>query len=65
MTITPQFDYIFRWGNNPERKKYKNKPCRVLVSGKMNSCLLEFEDGHKMTTSRNAIKRGSFVQRAE
>lgn len=24
------------------------QPCRVLARGKLNSCLIEFEDGYKM-----------------
>lgn len=31
--------------------------CAVLVRGKMNSCLVEFEDGYKVVTSRNYIRR--------
>ena len=39
------------------RAKYKGKRCRIRGKGKMNSCLLEFEDGHQMVTSRNAIRK--------
>ena len=38
----------------PERKGQK---CRVLVRGKMNSILVEFEDGEKVVTSRYAVRR--------
>lgn len=34
----------------PERFKQN---CRVLVRGRMNSCLVEFEDGYRVVTSRN------------
>lgn len=37
--------------------KYKGKRCRVLARGKMNTCLLEFENGEQLNTSRNAIKK--------
>ena len=38
--------------------KYKGKRCRVLAMGRrMNSCLLEFEDGYRVVTSRNGIRR--------
>ncbi len=30
---------------------------RVIVRGKMNSCLVEFEDGYKVVTSRNYVRR--------
>ncbi len=38
----------------PERKGQR---CRVLVRGKMNSCLVEFQDGFKVVTSRNYLRR--------
>ena len=30
-------------------------PCRFLARGKMNTCLVEFEDGFRVTTSRNYV----------
>jgi len=47
---------IYRWGNNPVRAKYKGKRCRVICRGKMNSCLVEFENGERIVTSRNALR---------
>ncbi len=39
----------------PERKGHR---CRVLVrSRRMNSCLVEFEDGYRVVTSRNSVRR--------
>lgn len=38
----------------PERK---GQPCKVLARGKMNSILVEFEDGYKVVTSRYAVRR--------
>jgi hypothetical protein len=35
----------------------KGQRCRVVARGTMNSCLLEFEDGFRVVTSRNAIRR--------
>lgn len=32
-------------------------PCRVIVRGRMNSCLVEFEDGYKVVTSRNYVMK--------
>ncbi len=29
--------------------------CKVLARGKMNTCLVEFEDGYRVTTSRNYL----------
>lgn len=47
------FPYIFHW----RREGRKDQACRVLVRGKMNSVLVEFQDGFQMVTSRNAIRR--------
>ena len=39
-------------------------PCRVLVRGRRNTCLVEFEDGYRVITSRNyVIKRETFEER--
>jgi hypothetical protein len=35
----------------------KGQLCRVLVRGKMNSCAVEFEDGFRAVTSRNALRK--------
>lgn len=48
------FPYMFRW----DRKGRKGQRCKMITRGNvMNSCLLEFEDGFQMVTSRNAIVR--------
>jgi hypothetical protein len=31
--------------------------CRVIVTGRMNSALIEFEDGERVVTSRYAIRK--------
>jgi hypothetical protein len=43
--------YIFRW----DRHGRKGQRCVILASGTMNSCLIRFEDGYMMVTSRNAL----------
>lgn len=48
--------YRFRW-NRPGLPGRKNQLCRVLARGKMNSCVIEFLDGHRAVTSRNALAR--------
>ena len=35
----------------------KGQPCRVLCHGKLNSILVEFEDGFRVVTSRYAVRR--------
>ena len=37
--------------------------CRVLVRGRLNSCLVEFEDGHKVVTSRNYMRKDPTMTR--
>ncbi len=55
MLKMPDFPYYWRVKTRlPERK---NKPCRVIVRGKMNSALIEFEDGYRVITSRNYIRK--------
>jgi hypothetical protein len=45
--------YSFRW----DRQGRKGQRCVILARGTMNSCLVRFEDGYMMVTSRNALKR--------
>lgn len=48
------FPYIWFWLTKlPDRK---GQSCRVLVRGKMNTILVEFEDGFMTTTSRYAVR---------
>ena len=35
----------------------KNRVCIVLVRGKMNSCLVEFENGQQEVVSRRSVRR--------
>lgn len=49
------FPYLWRVRTRfPERFGQR---CRVLIRGKMNSCLVEFEDGFKAVTSRNYVRK--------
>lgn len=45
--------YVYRWN----RMGRKGQRCDVLARGTMNSCLVVFDDGFSMVTSRNAIRR--------
>ena len=49
--------HYYNWKNYPIREKYYKKRCRVISRGKMNSVLVEFEDGHRMIISRYAIRK--------
>ena len=52
--MTDGLPYVWYWrAKLPDRKGH---PCRVLVRGKMNTILVEFADGFKVTTSRYAVR---------
>lgn len=50
--------YVYRW-NRPGLPGRKGTLCRVMVRGKMNSCAVEFLDGFRAVTSRNALRRAT------
>jgi hypothetical protein len=54
-----RFDYIWFWKANPMRPiDRKGQRCRVLVwAPAKNSVVVEFEDGFKVVTSRNAVRK--------
>ena len=45
--------YRYAW----DRQGRKGQMCTVLARGAMNSCLVEFGDGYRMITSRNALRK--------
>lgn len=49
--------HVFCWRNNPTRVELHGKKCRILARGSMNSVLIEFENGLRVVTSRNAIRK--------
>lgn len=49
----PATRYVYAWN----RCGRKGQTCKLLARGAMNSCLLEFDDGFRMVTSRNALRR--------
>lgn len=49
--------YVYAWKNNSVRASFYGLRCLVVARGKMNSCLLRFEDGRYLVTSRNAIRK--------
>jgi len=51
------YDCYYAWRNNEKRLTMYRRKCRVVVRGKMNSCLVEFEDGQREVVSRNAIRK--------
>ncbi len=51
------FPYRFAWRNNDKRATLYSRHCRVLVRGKFNSALVEFENGQREIISRNALRK--------
>lgn len=49
--------YVYRWQNNEKRKALKGRFCKVLVRGRANSALVQFENGQREVVSRNALGR--------
>jgi hypothetical protein len=45
--------YRYNWN----RMARKGQLCRVLARGKMNSCMVKFDDGFIAVTSRNALRK--------
>ncbi len=45
--------YEYRWNRLGRKRAW----CRVLARGTMNSALVEFPDGYRIVTSRNAIRK--------
>lgn len=41
----------------PQYRDRRGRQCRIIARGKKNTILLEFEDGYRMTTSGNFIRR--------
>jgi hypothetical protein len=52
-----EYPYIWFWCKVLGDRK--GHPCRVLVRGGMNSALVEFEDGYRVVTSRNGLRRAA------
>ena len=54
-------EYVWRWrARLPERWGHR---CRVVARGRLNSILVEFEDGFRVVTSRYAVRRAVMAER--
>lgn len=62
------YPYVWRWKTQAcpwfpgERRRHPladrvGQRLRIVVRGTMNSALVEFEDGYRTITSRNALRR--------
>lgn len=55
MNWNAPFDHLWYWRSRlPERKGQR---CRVLLRGRMNSAMVQFEDGKRYVTSRYAVRK--------
>ena len=53
----PRYDYVWTWKPSSMRPmNRKGHRCRILVYGRMNSIMIEFEDGYRVVCSRNAVR---------
>ena len=48
---------LYRWHWRARLPERRGQLFRVLARGRLNSCLIEFEDGWCVITSRNALRR--------
>lgn len=56
-TTMTDYPYVWAWRSRPVDRDRKGMRCRVLVRGSMNSALVLFEDGYKVVTSRNGLRK--------
>lgn len=54
--MTSSKEFIYAWGNNQRRAELKGRSCRIIARGRMNSVLVEFENGERVVTSRRALR---------
>ena len=51
------YPYFYAWANNAKRASLVYRPCRIMASGKMGSCMIEFRDGQREIVSRRALRK--------
>lgn len=52
-----RYPLVYTWGNNPKRQTMKGRACRVIARGRMNSCLIELDNGQREIVSRYSVRR--------
>lgn len=55
--------YVWAWSKRPVDRDRRGMRCRVLARGRMNSALVEYEDGTRHVTSRNGLRRAQMETR--
>lgn len=48
---------LYRWHWRARLPERRGQLFRLLATGRLNSCLIEFEDGWRVITSRNALRK--------
>lgn len=49
--------YPYRWFWKAKLPHRRGQVFRVIARGALNSCLIEFDDGGRYVTSRNALRK--------
>ena len=49
--------HVYRWGNNAKRATLKGRRCRILARGRMQSVMVEFEDGQREIVAFRAFRK--------
>lgn len=57
MTDRPAARQLYRWFWRARLPDRHGQTFHVLARGKLNSCLVEFADGFRVITSRNALRK--------
>jgi hypothetical protein len=52
-------DYPFRWHWRARLPERHGQCLRVVARGRLNSCMVEFQDGARFITSRNALRKAA------
>lgn len=52
-----KYEYRYAWRNNTKRQTMFGRRCCVICRGRLNSCLVEFENGQREVISRNALRK--------
>jgi hypothetical protein len=50
-------EYPFCWHWRARLPDRRGQRLRLVATGRLNSCMIEFEDGARFVTSRNALRK--------
>lgn len=55
--MIPRWTHVWHWRKFPIGVSRKGQLCRLLAVGRMNSAMVEFEDGARFITNRRGLRR--------